>query len=80
MTYHGDEKHYEVSLPGSNGYASCERRLRQLHKPLKKDKELLREYDKIIQQQVVSGIIQPVSEEQDTDEGTYYLPHHGLFA
>ena len=45
---------------------------------LKKDKELFQEYDKIIQQQVVSGIIEPVSEEQDTDEGTYYLPHHGV--
>ena len=88
LTYHDDEKRYEVSLPWkpesqpeSNGYASCGNRLRQLHRRLKKDKELLQEYDKIIQQQEVSGIIEPVSEEQDTDEGTYYLPHHhGLFA
>ena len=85
LTYHDDEKRYEVSLPWkpesqpeSNGYASCANRLRQLHRCLKKDKELLQEYDKIIQQQVVSGIIEPVSEEQDTDEGTYYLPHHGV--
>ena len=27
---------------------------------------------------VVSGIIEPVSEEQDNNEGTYYLPHHGV--
>ena len=80
-----NEKRYEVNLPwkseshpASNGYILCANRLRQLHKHLEKDKDLLQEYDMIIQQQITSGIIEPVPEEYDTDEEAYYLPHHGV--
>jgi hypothetical protein len=56
LIYRNDEKRYEVNLPwkseshpASNGYISCANRLR-LHKRLKKGKDLLQEYDKIIRQ------------------------------
>jgi hypothetical protein len=54
----------------------CVNRLRQLHSRLKKDNTLLEEYNKVIQQQINSGIIESVPEEDD-NEG-YYLPHHGV--
>jgi hypothetical protein len=54
----------------------CVNRLRQLHSRLKKDNTLLEEYNKVIQQQINSGIIESVPEEDD-NEG-YHLPHHGV--
>ncbi|CAB4005289.1 Hypothetical predicted protein, partial [Paramuricea clavata] len=66
------------ALPQSNGYSTCVRRLRQLHSHLKKDKHLLNDYDSVIKQQLESGIIEAVPEEDDDSDGSYYLPHHGV--
>ena len=78
-----EEGRYEVNLPWkqdrspkATGYDTCVNRLRQLHSRLKKDKDLLEEYNKVIQQQIDSGIIEAVPDEDDY-EG-YYLPHHGV--
>ena len=49
-------------MPGSSGYSSCVKRLRQVHSRLKNDQELLNEYDSVIQQQLDSGIIERVSD------------------
>ena len=66
-----DEKEgrYEVRLPwkegqfpASNEYELCVTRLRQLHSRLKKNKELLRDYDNVIKNEVGSGIIEAVPE------------------
>jgi hypothetical protein len=66
------------ALPQSNGYSTCVRRLRQLHSHLKKDKHLLNDYDSVMKQQLESGIIEAVPEEDDDSDGSYYLPHHGV--
>ena len=66
------------SLPQSNGYSTCVRRPRQLHLHLKKDKQLLHDYDSVIKLQLENGIIEAVPEEDDSLEGSYYLPHHGV--
>ena len=78
-----EEGRYEVNLPWKQDcfpkateFRMCVNRLRQLHSRLKKDDSLLEEYNKVIQQQIGSGIIEEVPE-QDDSEG-YYLPHHGV--
>ena len=76
------EGRYKVNLPWkldcfpkSTGYGMCVNRLRQQHSRLKKGNTLLEEYNKVIHQQINSGIIESVLEKDD-NEG-YYLPHHG---
>ena len=49
------------------------RSLESLLKRLKKDPELLQEYDQIIRDQLKEGIIEEVSE--DEPAGEFYLPH-----
>lgn len=85
VRFNGDEGRYEVGLPWkkdcspqSTGYLSCVKRLWQLHSRLKKDHVLMEEYNNIIKQQIDSGIIEAVPDEDDTNEGSYYLPHHGV--
>ncbi|CAB4028472.1 Hypothetical predicted protein [Paramuricea clavata] len=58
------EGRYEVNLPWkqncfpkSTGYGMCVNRFRQLHSRLKKN-TLVEEYNKVIQQQINSGIIE----------------------
>ncbi|XP_068723357.1 uncharacterized protein [Montipora capricornis] len=60
-----DGQHYKVALPwkedclpSSNNYGMCESRVRSLHQKLKAKPELLREYDKIIQEQEQNGIVE----------------------
>ena len=55
IRYNDSENRYEVNLPWksgqiprSNGYISCVNRLRQLHRNLKGNEELLCEYNKVI--------------------------------
>jgi hypothetical protein len=85
VSFEEKEGRYQVGLPWkagavpqSNGYSTCVRRLRQLHSHLKKDERLLNDYDSIIKQQLESGIIETVDEQDDDSEGSYYLPHHGV--
>ncbi len=52
--------------------------MRQLHTRLKTDRELLKQYDNVIKEQVESGIIEQVLENSATDESVYFLPHHGV--
>ena len=57
---------------------TCVTSLRQLHSRLKKNKELLRDYDNVIKDQVKSGIIKAVPENNDNQAQTHFLPHHGV--
>ena len=57
---------------------SCINRLRQLHRKLKGDEHLLCEYNNVIKQQTKDGIVERVLDQNEPDEGTYYLPHHGV--
>ena len=83
--FNGSQGRYQVSLPwkedcvpSSNGYFPCLTRLRQLHSRLKSDRELLKQYDDVIQEQVKSGIVEKVSGTSAYDDSTHFLPHHGV--
>ena len=85
INFDENEGRYEVCLswkeglfPASNQYEMCVMRLRQLHSRLKKNKELLRDYDNVIKDQVKSGIIEAVPENDDDQAATHSLPHHGV--
>ena len=81
---------YEVGLPwkedfmpSSDNYGMCASRLRSLHYKLRKEPELLSEYDRIIQEQQKAGIIEKVSRDNDGKEsgnikGVHYSPHHAV--
>jgi hypothetical protein len=82
---------YEVGLPWKekrpmldNDYDLCYNRLRSLYSKLKKQPELLQEYDNGIKYQIELGIIEEIprvngstSDNQDTDN-VHYLPHHAV--
>ena len=63
-----------------NSYRLSETQLWSLHFRLKKDPDLLRDYDKIIQEQEHTGIVERVPEEESSSnvdkEEFYYSPHH----
>ena len=75
---------YEVGLPWKEGHPDvpnhfnvCLNRLRLLHRRLLGTPELLKEYDRIIQEQLSKGIVEPVPSDSLQD-GVHYLPHHGV--
>lgn len=80
---------YEVHLPWKEecheigaDYELCHSRLRSLHHKLTKQPELLREYDKGIQEQLISGVIEQVphrsKDSKENENNVHYLPHHGV--
>ena len=80
---------FEVGLPwkddlqpSMNSYQLSETRLRALHFKLKRDPDLLRDYDKIIREQDQKGIVERVHEEQSSspvdNSRVYYSPHHAV--
>ena len=56
----------------------CSRRLFQLYSRLKKDESLLREYNNTIRQQIESEIFEECEENQDPEDCSHFLPHHGV--
>lgn len=56
----------------------CVTRLRQLHSRLQRNKEQLRDYDNVIKDQVKSGIIEALPENDDNQAHTHFLPHQGV--
>ena len=63
ITFYGS--HYDVELPWkgdclpqSNNYGMCATRLRSLHSKLKREPNLLKEYDSIIQEQRKNGVVE----------------------
>ena len=84
-----DGRHCEVALPWkedclpfTNNYRMCETRLRSLHHKLKNEPSLLHEYDKIIQEQVRTEIVEKVPNLNNANESitkrVYYSPHHAV--
>ena len=79
---------YEVGLPWKDEreaipseFQLCFNRLRSLHKKLRKDPLLLKEYDEIINEQYRMKIIGevPLAESSNIfSEDVHYLPHHAL--
>ena len=76
-------QNYEVGLPWkgdrfprSDGYDMCHNRLNSLHRRLRTDPVLLSEYDKIIREQLQTGIIERVPDTTDDENRVNYLPHH----
>ena len=78
---------YEVGLPwiqdrpeiGSD-FDLCYNRLQLLHRKLKKQPELLVEYNKCIKDQIQAGIVEevPATEDDKNANEVHYLPHHGV--
>ena len=76
---------YKVPLPWRefrdplpDNYQLSVNRLQGLLRRLRQDPAILREYDRIIQDQLTKGIIETVSPDESTPETTHYLPHHAV--
>ena len=77
---------YEVSLPWKDPVASLsdnlrlnQRRLDSLLKRLRKEPEILKEYDSVIRQQESLSIIELVENPDEVPSGrVHYLPHHAI--
>ena len=83
-TIHKRDSRYEVSLPWKehhpllpDNYEVAVSRLNSVLKRLKKDPELLAEYNRIIEEQSSKGIISEVDPNAEITVGRlHYLPHH----
>uniref|UniRef100_A8QGF2 Reverse transcriptase domain-containing protein n=1 Tax=Brugia malayi TaxID=6279 RepID=A8QGF2_BRUMA len=76
---------YEVRWPWkpckgklSDNYGLCVSRLRMLIARLQSHKEELQEYDKVMQDQLQSGIIEEVQSQMNQDGIIHYLSHHDV--
>ena len=76
------ENRYEVSLPFKENhplihdhFELSKKRLLNIYKRFKDDKEFLKQYDYIFKEQLEAGIIEEVTEEGEVSQ-THYLPHH----
>ena len=77
---------YEVSLPSKENhpllptnYHLSLNRLRGLLHRLRQQPTVLQQYDSVIKDQINKGMIQPVQDLEDTQEGkVHYLPHHAV--
>jgi hypothetical protein len=63
-----------------NDFDLCYNRLKLLHRKLKKQPELLSEYNKCIEDQIQAGIVEkvPAAEDNKNQEDVHYLPHRGV--
>ena len=84
LSYRGD--HYEVNLPWKdthpplpNNYELSQRRLSSLLNRLRKEPEVLREYDSVIRDQIQRGIVEVVDKETSPESNrVHYIPHHAV--
>jgi hypothetical protein len=81
---HFNGQRYSVSLPWKEGhsllptnYGCSVQRLKGQLLRLKKEPEVLQEYDRVIKEQLELGIIEPVVELERADK-IHYLPHHAV--
>lgn len=79
ICFNGDR--YSVKLPWKEGrdildsnYELSLSRMKGQVKKLRKEPEVLREYDSVIKEQLASGVIERVAELERPD-GVYYIPH-----
>ena len=59
----------------TGNYDLCKRRLNSLMFRLKKDPELLEQYDDVFQEQLSLGIIERVKQSEYESSEAYFLPH-----
>ena len=63
-------------------FSLCQTRLKSLQRRLRVTPDLMREYNKIIQEQMRLGIVEAVSDCKGPDDeippNCHYLPHHGV--
>ena len=79
---------YSVNLPWKTDgqplpthYELSKTRLTYLQQRLQKNKELMKKYDDIIEEQLQAGIVEPVSTENENrinNPKIHYLPHHAV--
>ena len=67
----------EQTCKQSDNFDLCVTRLNCLKARLKKDEELLQEYDSFFKAQLEAGIIELVPKDEEDFEGAHFLPHHG---
>ena len=80
------DKRYEVSLPWGEHHDPlpdnlelCRKRLFGLLRRLKQNPEKMQEYDAIIRDQIVKGIVEKVDKlKEGSPELVHYLPHHAV--
>ena len=87
ISFDKGHRRYVVTLPWKclrppcyqfDNFNVCLTRLYYLRTRLRKDEGFLKEYECTFQQQMESGIIEQVPKSQERDEGSYFLPHHGV--
>ena len=77
---------YQVKLPFkdnhpmlSDNYTNASRRLATVIKKLKTQPEILKQYDQVIKEQLESGVVEEVQQDQIIEPGNvHYLPHRGV--
>ena len=85
------DSRYEVKLPWKencpvipNNFELCRNRLKSMFYKLRKEPEVLQEYDNIIKDQLEKGIIEEVPADtktdtcENTDSEIHYMPHHAV--
>ena len=80
-----DGERYSVPLPWKSNheilpdnYENSKSRLLSLFKRLKREPDVLKQYDEIIRQQKNDGIIEKVNDTSTSVGKLHYLPHHGV--
>ena len=68
----------EFHQPLPDNYGLSVKRLRGLLRRLRQDPEILKEYDRTIQEQVKKGIIETVNLEEPCANRIHYLQHHAI--
>lgn len=84
LTHRGD--HYQVSLPWKathpplpDNYELSKRRLNSLLSRLRKEPDVLKEYDSVIRDQIDRGIVEVVDKETRPESNRiHYIPHHAV--
>ena len=63
----------------SDNYTNASRRLATVIKKLKTQPEILDQYDQVIKEQLESGVVEEVRQDQVLEPGNvHYLPHRGM--
>ena len=81
ITFNGER--YSVALPWKEDHPPlpdhlelCRKRLKGLLKRLRQNPPLLKDYNSVINEQVVNGIVEVVDNSVSSTDRTHYLPHH----
>ena len=84
IEFKSDAWRYQVKLPFKeehalieDNYTLCEKRLEHTHRMLKKQPETLREYDRVMKDQLEAGVVEEVSTTGEPGK-THYLPHRAV--